>query len=362
MIMELRRGLSEHFSGLDSRTVLCLSQVICGLIQLRTVNLTELALVVQRQSQVFSSNYRRLQRFFERLDLDAALFAKIMIRFCDKKDWVLCLDRTNWKFGKADINILVLAIAHKNIAIPVLWCFIPHRGNSNLGHRKAILKRFIDLFGTARMRALTADREFVGNAWFSWLKENNIPFVIRIKSKMKIGRKQGELTTANHLINALKPGEIIVLEEERWITDQPDRLKLFVSACNNSDGKLVIVLSNKDGPDALDIYKRRWEIESLFGCLKTRGFNFEETHMCHEKKVNNLLIALSLAFVWSYKVGEWKNELTPIKLKAHKRKAHSLFRYGMDLVRQSLLGVRITELDRRLIEKVLEIIMTKRKE
>lgn len=35
--------------------------------------------------------------------------------------WYLTLDRTNWQWGKSDINILTLAIAFKGIAIPIYW-------------------------------------------------------------------------------------------------------------------------------------------------------------------------------------------------------------------------------------------------
>jgi len=35
----------------------------------------------------------------------------------------------------------------------------------------------------------------------------------------------------------------------------------------------------------MDDYKRRWEIEVLFQCLKSRGFNFEETHLKDEERL-----------------------------------------------------------------------------
>ena len=33
--------------------------------------------------------------------------------------WVLCLDRTNWKIGRRDVNILMLAIATQRLRIPL---------------------------------------------------------------------------------------------------------------------------------------------------------------------------------------------------------------------------------------------------
>ena len=38
--------------------------------------------------------------------------------------------------------------------------------------------------------------------------------------------------------------------------------------------------------------RERWEIETLFGCLKTRGFDFECTHVVEPERVQKL-VALS---------------------------------------------------------------------
>jgi len=44
-----------------------------------------------------------------------------------------------------------------------------------------------------------------------------------------------------------------------------------------SDGELLIVASHHLTLDAVKIYGFRWETETLFGCLKGRGFKLEET-------------------------------------------------------------------------------------
>lgn len=41
------------------------------------------------------------------------------------------MDRTNWKFGATDINILVLAIVYKGVEFPLLFRIMPKFGNSS---------------------------------------------------------------------------------------------------------------------------------------------------------------------------------------------------------------------------------------
>ena len=64
------------------------------------------------------------------LNLD--LIAKVFFALLPvKKGLVLSMDRTNWKFGEANINILMLGITYKGIAYPLLFSMLDKRGNSN---------------------------------------------------------------------------------------------------------------------------------------------------------------------------------------------------------------------------------------
>ena len=62
-----------------------------------------------------ASRYRRLQRFFAEVTIDFEMIASFIFRlfFVTNGCWYLTMDRTNWKWGKADINILTLGIAFK---------------------------------------------------------------------------------------------------------------------------------------------------------------------------------------------------------------------------------------------------------
>ena len=78
------------------------------------------------------------------------------------------------------------------------------------------------------------------------------------------------------------------------------------------------------------IYGLRWEIETLFGCLKGRGFNFEDTRITNRERIKKILVLLAVAFCWAHKTGEWRHEIKPIKIKMQGRAAVSLFRYELD--------------------------------
>jgi hypothetical protein len=74
------------------------------------------------------------------------------------------MDRTNWKLGKLNINILTLAYAHEGVAVPLLWCLLSKAGNSATHERIALLERLMPL---ERTEVLLADWEFIGKDWFA---------------------------------------------------------------------------------------------------------------------------------------------------------------------------------------------------
>jgi hypothetical protein len=47
----------------------------------------------------------------------------------------------------SDINFLVLGIAYRGIALPVFWSVLGKAGNSNTAERKALMERFLAVFG-----------------------------------------------------------------------------------------------------------------------------------------------------------------------------------------------------------------------
>ena len=107
-------------------------------------------------------------------------------------------------------------------------------------------------------------------------------------------------------------------------------------------GELMIVATNKPADNAIAIYLRRWEIEVLFSCLKTKGFRFEDTHLTHRDRISKLMGLLVVGFAWAHKVGEWRAATRPIPFCKHRdgrRPQHSFFRYGFDLIRDIVLHI-----------------------
>nr|WP_163836291.1 hypothetical protein [Spartinivicinus ruber] len=148
-INSLAKELKGVFGWHQARVVL-LAQFIIALLKVRSTNLTQVAHVFYGTA-LPASNYKRLQRFLREFTLDYDQCARVLAKwFCPEDAWVLCLDRTNWQFGSLKINFMVLAVAHKGLAIPLFWVLLPKKGNSNTDERKALINRFLYVFDTKK--------------------------------------------------------------------------------------------------------------------------------------------------------------------------------------------------------------------
>ncbi len=316
-------GLKLHPSRLEF-----LSLLMIAVVQAKTVNLASLVGMIESKAQA-DSLYRRAQRFFQMMCLPDEVVLRYALGLHPQQSYSLCLDRTNWKFGKLDINILTLAYVHEGVAVPLLWCLLPKAGNSATQERITLLERLLKLVPLEQLRVLLADREFIGGEWFAYLCKQNLPFVIRVRKDALGDGWFGLFGFFQHL----PVGEHKVLKQRYTIFG----VELAVAGARLAAGEYVIVVTNRNPKQALASYAKRWQIECLFKALKSSGFDFEATHLRHLDRINTLLVVVSLTFLWALKVGEFVHtKLKPVPVKSHGRRQKSLFRTGLDHLRHLL--------------------------
>jgi len=170
------------------------------------------------------------------------------------------------------------------------------------------------------------------------LINNGIPFIIRVKNSYLITSEHEELPTKirNFLKTFGKRKKILNIEIEMW----GQRLFLSFQKGRKGSKEPMILVSNHSFKDPLKLYRRRWGIETLFSCLKTRGFRLEDTHVTDPDKIERMIFVLAIAFCWAYKMGEFRLSENPIPQKTHGRKAKSIFRRGLDLIRRCILRIK----------------------
>ena len=168
---KLKEELSEYFV-LHAQRMKVLIKLILGMLKLGTVSYSCLSKVLNF-SVKRASNFKRIQRFMLGFSFCKRAYIQMVWHFFVKKgSWViLSMDRTNWKFGKSNINILMLGISYKGTAIPLVWKLLDKRGNSNTAERIKLmedLKSCLLPSQRKKIKCLLADREFIGKLWITY--------------------------------------------------------------------------------------------------------------------------------------------------------------------------------------------------
>jgi hypothetical protein len=112
----------------------------------------------------------------------------------------------------------------------------------------------------------------------------------------------------------------------------------------------MIIVTQNAIETAISDYAKRWEIETLFGILKSRGFDLEDTHLKDLERLSKLVALLTLAMCWAIRTGQWFAQQKAIPIKKHGRKAKSIFRVGCDYIRDAVLN--ITQATQQLLQAI----------
>lgn len=336
-VLLLYQALQLAFNNANQAKLKCLAQAVLAILAVKNCTLSQIATGFKGKTKP-NSHFRRLQRWVAAPLLAFDVLAKWLVTLFDfPEQMTLALDRTNWKFGKININVFMLTSCYKRLALPLFWMLLTKQGNSSDQEKQTLLQKFVDAFGVERIKYLLGDREFAGIAWFKYLCEINLPFIFRIKGCYMTTNSRGEKVNVKQLFLHLQAGQSLLFTEPKLLLGE----RLYLAGLRLPNGQLRIVASNRYEPSMLSIYMKREQIEYLFGALKTRGFNFEDTHLTDPDRISNLLVIMVIAYAWSYRCGDLMDDQKPIKIKNNFRRIKSVFRYGYDIMRNVLQNISL---------------------
>lgn len=110
-----------------------MAYMLHALCVVQTVSLHKLASAMPTSVER-DSNLRRIQRFIANHALNLDLVARMIFSLLLVKDGlVLSMDRTNWKFGEFNINILSLGITYQRRCLPIAAQSFGQTGQFQLG-------------------------------------------------------------------------------------------------------------------------------------------------------------------------------------------------------------------------------------
>ena len=341
--IDIFRRFFISFHGARLKTLVLIVQAMAAV---GSINLVKVAAGLKTDVSP-ASNYRRIQHFIHEIQIKPEFLIPFLLKLAGiQAPYTLILDRTNWEFGKAKINFLMLSVYGNGWSIPILWSLLPKKGNSNEQERIELLDRFFSIIGEGKIYNLLADREFIGDKWMRYLIDQEIPFDIRIRENMIVQYK-GISMRVTRLFKGIPIGKSMTIRG--MVTLGMNKVYLQGERIINSKTnkqEWLIVSTYHQPSESIKRYGQRWYIENMFKDMKSNGFQLRCTHITDPDRLSTLMSILAIAYTWMIRIGTWVKKIKPeiFKKKKHGRPAKSIFRAGLEEFANAIYTMRLVRL------------------
>jgi hypothetical protein len=281
----------------DHRTTLI--YLVVGLILGRNVQLAKIAEQINYEYKE-SSLEDRFRRFVDNEHVAVAvtfsIFIKLMLKGLDEtQPLVLSIDSS--KTGGACLTLMV-SLGYKSRALPLCWVtFKGRKGHSSQAVQLTLLKAVKALVPDQRPVILLGDGEFDGSEVVTWLEtQPNWQYVCRTAQDVRV-YYQDQWVALQDL--PLKPGQETFLTQLKFTESQAvGPLNILVIWRGPEKRHWFFVTNLTTEKEAKAWYRHRFKIETLFSDIKGRGFRMDKSRLKDPARVNRLLMAVAIAYIF----------------------------------------------------------------
>lgn len=283
-----------------------LALLVIGIAYSRSVALPRAAEAVPYKRIQVESRVQRFERLVQcaklvPLDALQPVASKVLRQVSRRGTVELCviMDRT---MINDTLNLLFLSLAYGGRALPLGWVRVPHEGNSDLRLQQELLTWFTACLPPGARVTVVADREFHSIHLASWLERVvGLDFVLRIKAGTKV-EYRGHWSQAGDLAER---GRTQCWEAVKVTTDPTATHRVtLVTVWDHDEAEPWLLITNKPAAARVrELYAERFWIEEMFSDHKSRGLNLEATRLTAPDRLERLLVAVVLAYLWLMEVG-----------------------------------------------------------
>lgn len=282
-----------------------LASMVVGMVYAKSVNLPQIAGYAKPREIQLESRVQRFERVLKcrkliPLEVLKPISKRVLATLwrSSNKPLMILLDRS---MINDTLNLLWISVGFGGRALPLGWVLVPHEGNSDLALQQEILSWLKEILPEKARAVIVADREFHSIRLAEWLeKQMNLDYVLRIKAGTYIEIDGEKLKTSEMAVK----GESFQLKKVKITKDAKVeyRTNLSVHWATDEDEPWVMA-TTLELAESVAIYEKRFWIEEMFSDHKSRGLNLEKTRLTDAERIQKLLVAVTLAYLWLMEIG-----------------------------------------------------------
>src|SRR5258707_10581286 len=299
-----QKQVREFFTSLHGHQSKTLAWFVLGAIRAQSIVIPQVAEALLAESEAKASSIeRRLERFLSnpRIDVEHTweqLLAQVM-PFFRKEPMRVIIDVTSYEEHAQVIYVGLLV--HSRV-LPLVWKVMPGQQKWDQGFWACI----DELFKRLAPHVGSADCTIIGDSAFGCFpmvelcQKYNWHYLFRIVGQHTCQRRSsrgqfGESIAVCKLVR--EPGKRFHGSVRLWQGESIEtELSIFWDSAEEE--ALIVISDRRAGKGRIAEYRLRWRVESTFQDGKSRGWDWESSHVRALARVNRLLLVLFLLLWW----------------------------------------------------------------
>jgi hypothetical protein len=300
----LHEHVKEFFQRLHGHQSKTLSLFVIGAIRAESIVLPKVAEALLEESDAKAPSIeRRLQRFLSNKKIETEEVWKALLEtvlpFFQKKPLQLVIDLTPYE---EHAQVVYIGILHHSRVLPLVWKVMPGQTKWDQGLWSIIEELYKRLHPYLEKTdcTLIGDSAFGCFPMVEFCKQYGLHYLFRICGNHTCERwsKQERLLPTcpvSELVNT--PGKRFHGHIRLW---QEDHIETNLSGYwKQGEEEALLVISDRPAcRERILEYKKRWKVESTFEDMKSRGWDWEESHVRRLDRVDHMLFVLFLLLWW----------------------------------------------------------------
>jgi DDE family transposase len=299
-----QKQVQAFFTSVHGHQSKTLAWFVLGAIRAKRVVLPQVAEALLAESEAKASSIeRRLERFLSnpRIDVEQTwkeLLAQVMPSFQDKSMRII-VDVTSYE---EHAQVIYVGLLQHSRVLPLVWKVMPGQQKWDQGFWDCIG----ELFERLAPHVGSAECTIIGESAFGCFpmvqlcQQYHWHYLFRIAGQQTCQRRSsqgqfGESTAVCKLVR--EPGKRFHGSVRLW-QEESIETELSIFGDTAEEEALIVISDQKAGKGRIADYRLRFRVESTFQDGKSRGWDWESSHVRALDRVDRLLLVLFLLFWW----------------------------------------------------------------
>lgn len=277
----------------------------------------------------------RLRRFLSNERVEATGFYRpivtgLLARFARSQTPLrLLLDTT--QLGRRH-RLYTVSVAWRRRAVPLAFLVVNKRkGHLSVREQKLLLRHVEPLVADFDAVYVLGDSEFGQVELMRYCRAQGWHFVFRLRGHYTVSPVEASQARGQLCQLRLVEGQTRYLGPVALTKKHAYAAHVVLHWARGEDEPWYLASDCPVGPKTLRLYRLRMWTEELYGDLKGHGFNLEATRLGGRKRLERLVLAVLLVFVWLIVLGSRVIKRGQRHLVDRRsRRDHSCFRIGWD--------------------------------